>query len=89
MSKIYRLMIYFVFATICIYEESITYTGRKMTGGEFYDKNKSVIDRVREEAINLFSYDLSESQIGSGVLTYLTWKVNPQKVENTEAFILK
>lgn len=86
-SAQYRLMIYFVVATILFYEKDVIIIEGE-TAGKFADRNKAVIDRVNEEAMNIFKYELSDDQIGKGILAYLGAKVKPQSVIDTKAYEL-
>lgn len=63
-------MIHFAIATMHFYREDIVPLKEGETLGVFADKNKALIKRVCEEALNLFQYELSSKQIGSAIAGY-------------------
>jgi hypothetical protein len=69
MSEQYRLMIMFAVATMHFYRDDISIVQGE-TLGEFAERNKPVIDRVFEEALN-FGYEISHAQIGQAIKAYL------------------
>lgn len=71
MSREYRQMIYFAVATLYLYRADLVTVRGSQTPDEFMKRNKSVIERVSAEAINLFNYELSIQQIGRAVAAYL------------------
>jgi hypothetical protein len=70
-AQIYKLMIYFATATLYFYRGDIVNIEPGETLGDFANKNKAVISRVFEEALNIFGYELSSEQIGKAVYAYL------------------
>lgn len=67
----YRLMIYFAVGTMHFYrKDTIPYVEGE-TLGVFAKKNKGVIDRVQAEALSLFDYELSDTQIGKAIEAYV------------------
>lgn len=82
MSNQYKLMIYFVMGTLAIYENDIIHDER-MTPDDFIKLNKDVTDRIHQEALNIFQYELSYNQLVKGVLMYLTAKLNKQSVKSS------
>lgn len=83
-SDKYRLMIYFVHATIDIYRETIPRRDYK-TVESFVRENLEVVDRVNQEAFNVFAYELSGLQLAKGIASWLS---TPQNVFETEAYKL-
>lgn len=85
MSTTYRLMIHFAIATMHFYREDII----PLKEGEpleiFADKNKDLIERVRQEAINLFQYELSHEQICRAIVAYFA---KARSLKNTEPAVL-
>jgi hypothetical protein len=71
MSPQYRLMSYFAVATMHFYRKDIVALEPGETLGSFADKNKKVIDRVIQEAKNLFNYELSHEQVGRAIEVYV------------------
>lgn len=71
MTEQYRLMVYFAIATLYLYRTDIVAVRGQQTPDEFMERNKSVIKRVSEEALNLFHYELSGEQMGRAVVAYL------------------
>jgi hypothetical protein len=86
MSKIYRLMMYFVVATLYFYEDSIE-SYREITVGEFEEKNKNVIKRVFQEGLNIMRYELSNNQMSQAIAAYLKSRYCKQSIRDTEPFI--
>jgi hypothetical protein len=69
-SEKYRLMIMFAVATMHFYRNDITVVeGENL--GEFAERNKAVMSRVFDEALNTFNYELSHRQIGQAIQAYL------------------
>ena len=71
MSEKYRLMVYFAVATLHFYRTDIAPVRGSQTVGEFMERNRGVIQRVCDEALSLFNYELSTEQIGRAVSAYL------------------
>ncbi len=82
MSPTYRLMIYFAVATLHFYRDSIISIESWETLGTFAERNRAVLDRVGQEARNLFGYELSHLQIGKAIAAYVA---HGQNVEGTKA----
>lgn len=61
----YRSMIYFAVATFHLYRKDLV---ESPSPDEFWEQNKKIIDRVVEEARNLFGYELSVHQLQSGCI---------------------
>lgn len=80
MSPQDRKMVYFAIATLYLYRCSIAAVRGPQTVPEFIARNELVIKRVRDEAISLFGYELSQEQIGRAIFAYLA---PGQRVENT------
>lgn len=85
MEDQYRLMMHFVVATLHFYRDDLILLKEHEPLSTFSEKNKAVIQRVEEEAKNLFNYELSWAQIGKGIAAYLT---PAQSLANTEAATL-
>jgi len=85
MNEKYRLMIYFAHTTLCIYAKTIK-CERDMTFDEFREENHAVIERVCEEAITIFNYELSYNQIQAAINVYFQTKFNPSSVEETTSY---
>lgn len=88
MSAKYRLMIYFFHSTLVMYEKDIK-SGDIMSPLIFRAMNQKVVDRVCEEAVNIFEYELSYEQVMKGCHTYLSAKYHTQSVEDSKAFTLE
>lgn len=84
-SKMYRLMIYFAHSTMIMYEKTII-SDKDMSVEAFHNKNKDVMTRVCEEAINIMEYELSHNQIMKACYVYLVSKNKPQSVYEKEAY---
>ncbi len=84
-SQTYRLMIYFVHATICMYEKTVE-SKYKMTVNNFREKNELIIERIFDEGLSIMNYELSHEQISRGIASYLVSKYKPQSVETSEAY---
>ena len=87
MSEQYRLMIYFAHTTLCIYSKTIK-CEREMTFAEFREENHAVIERVYQEAITIFNYELSYNQMQAAINVYFQTKFLPISVEETEVYTL-
>lgn len=85
LSKTYRLMCYFVHATICMYEKTVE-ASDKMTVDVFRKKNELIIERVFDEGLSIMQYEISHEQMSRGIYSYLASKYNPQSVETSEAY---
>ncbi len=81
MSPQYRLMIYFIVATMHLYREDVIPLGENETLGSFAKKNRKVIDRVAQEGRNLFGYEISHEQVGKAIEAYLA---PGQSVDNSQ-----
>ena len=78
-------MIYFVHATIDMYNKNII--ARHSFGVEdFMEANRALIQRVGIEAKNIFDYELSHRQMCIGVSSYLTTLKKPQDVMKTRPY---
>ncbi len=82
LSDQYKLMVYFAVATLHFYRADIVAVRGPKTAGEFAERNKDVIKRVCDEALNLFNYELSHEQVGRAVIAYMTAGLS---VTNTRA----
>lgn len=71
MSEQYRLMIYFAVATLHLNRASIAVVRGPQTPKDFAERNKKVIERICDEALSLFGYELSHEQIGRAIRAYL------------------
>lgn len=71
MTDQYRLMIYFAVATLHFYRADIVAVEGSQTPKEFADRNKDVLKRVEDEALNLFRYELSSEQMGRAICAFL------------------
>lgn len=80
MSKEYRMGIYAAVSIMYMYRESIKHT---KSVEEFREINSLVINRVFEEFLSTFNYELSYRQVSIAIYT---WLAEGQKVENTEPF---
>ena len=82
MSEKYRLMIYFAIATMHFYRDDLVVLGNDATVKDSVLANKKVIDRINEEALNFFEYELSYEQIYRAISAYLSAS---QLVDETKA----
>lgn len=87
MTEKYRLMIYFAHTTLCIYSKTIK-CEREMSFAEFRKANHEVIERVYQEAITIFNYELSYNQMQAAINVYFQTKFKPISVEETEVYTL-
>ncbi len=85
MSEQYRLMIYFAVATLHLYRAGIVVVRGRQTPVDFATRNKDVIKRVCDEALNLFGYELSQEQVDRAIVAYLA---PGQSVAGAKAAIL-
>lgn len=79
MSFKYRAMIYFAHSTLVIYSKTIT-SNSEMSIQQFRDENKDVIQRVFDEGISIFNYELSHEQISRAISVYLMATYSPTSV---------
>jgi len=86
MSEKYRLMIYFVTATLFIYQGDMEWNENIKSPDDFAKANPEHTKRVFEEAKNVFSYELSYNQLMIGIKVYMKTRMSPQKVYETEAY---
>ena len=86
-SKTYKLMMYFVHATICMYEKTVK-SSEEMNPPEFRKVNKAIIQRVFDEGLSIMNYEISDRQMEIGVYSYLSSKYKPQSVETSEVYCL-
>ena len=84
-SQTYRLMIYFVHATICMYEKTVT-SSEEMNPPEFRKANEAIMQRVFDEGLSIMNYEISDRQMERGVYSYLVSKYKPQSVETSKAY---
>jgi hypothetical protein len=70
MSSRYRLMMYFVVATFHLYRDDIVPLKKGESAQVFRQKNAKIIDRVFREALNLFNYELSVTQMDLAIVSY-------------------
>lgn len=77
MTDQYKLMIYFAVATLYFYRKDIVPCKEGQTLGVFADNNSAIIQKVKDEAISLFNYELSDEQIGR---TLKAFCAEPQSV---------
>jgi hypothetical protein len=66
----YRAMIYTAVSTIHFYRKDYVRWVEGETYGAIVDKNRKLVDRVREEILNIFEYDLSDIQIAKAFVAY-------------------
>lgn len=71
MTDQYRLMVYFAIATLHLYRADIVAVRGPQTPEEFADRNKDVVKRVQDEALNVFHYELSSEQMGRAIIAFL------------------
>lgn len=83
-SETYKLMTYFAVATLYFYRADIIDINPDETLGVFAERNKTVIDRVRAEALKYFKYELSHNQIGTAIEAYLCC---PTRIDPTEGIL--
>lgn len=86
-SAQYRSMIYFVTATLFMYQGDMVFNPEVSISPEDFAKaNPSHTQRVFDEAKTCFNYELSGNQMMTGVSAYLKARLRPQKVSETEVF---
>jgi len=78
-SQIYRMMIYFAHSTIIIYGKTII-DKKEMTIKEFREQNKEVVQRIFDEGLSIFNYELSYDQVSKAIAVYLKSKYDPSSV---------
>jgi hypothetical protein len=69
-SRDYRFAIYAAVATFYFYRKDVIPMVEGETYGTWAEKNKKVVDRVFEEILNLFSYELSHEQMGRAIQAF-------------------
>lgn len=79
-------MVYFIVATLMMYEGDMKWDEKIISPGEFERRNPNHIQRVFEECRNVFNYELSFNQMMMGVSAYMKAKLRPQKVSETEPY---
>jgi len=83
----YRLMIYFIVATIQLYEASVIMPkDEQISVDDFIKNNRDLMNRVFDEAINCFNYEISSHQLEKGVYAWMSSKYNPQFITDKEAY---
>ncbi len=80
MSRKYRMMIYFVVATLHLYRNEIK---ECKDPEEFRTKNQPILTRVFDEGLTVFNYELSDMQMGKGVVAYMA---KGQNVSDTKVY---
>lgn len=83
----YRAMIYFAHSTLVLYKKTIE-CDREMSVKFFMEVNKDVVQRVCDEAISVFNYELSYEQICRACAVYLNAEFCPQSVHDTTVYKL-
>lgn len=84
----YRAMIYFAHSTLVIYNKTIA-SYSEMSVNEFREKNGDVLQRVFDEGLSIFNYELSYNQMSAAIAVYLKSKYDPQSVFETAVYQLK
>ncbi|MBX4192032.1 hypothetical protein KW798_00915 [Candidatus Parcubacteria bacterium] len=74
-------MIYFAVATLHFYRSDIKAVRGPQTPSEFRERNKDVVQRVFDEGLSLFKYELSYEQVDRAIVAYLA---EGQKVAETK-----
>lgn len=69
-SKKYRAMIYAAIGTIHFYRKDLAPSPPGTTYGEMTENNRVLVDRVREEIISVFDYELSDIQMAKALDAY-------------------
>jgi hypothetical protein len=87
LSGLYRVMIYFAHTTLCIYSKDI-HINESMSIEGFRSKNKELIQRVCDESISIFNYELSHEQMTRAIQVFFITKYNPSSVFETEIYQL-
>ncbi len=72
-------MIYFAHSTIIIYGKTII-DKKEMTIKEFREQNKEVVQRIFDEGLSIFNYELSYDQVSKAIAVYLKSKYDPSSV---------
>jgi len=85
-DRLYRAMEYVAIATFLFYSDGIDTDCTTTT--EFREKNPEVVQRVFEETLSVFNYELSWYQVDAAILGYVTAIKKPLNVKNTEVFKL-
>lgn len=87
MSVKYRLMSYFVHATIHMYS---AYNGIRcshdMTVADFRRYNEKLVKRVFNEGLSIMQYELSYEQMNKGIASYIVSEYKPQSVYTSELY---
>lgn len=82
------MMIYFAHSTMVIYDKD-TVSNKEMTVGEFREQNPDLIQRIFDEGLSVFEYELSWEQIDRAIYVYLKSKYDPSSVFEREVYQLK
>jgi hypothetical protein len=64
-------MIHFIVATLHFYRTDIKVVRGEQTVEQFKTNNEDVVKRVYDEAVSLFSYELSSAQMDCGIKAYI------------------
>jgi len=86
-SSHYQLMVYFAHSRMVTYKKSII-AEETMKPREFIDANRSVCDRVFEEADKMFFYQLSDDQMFMAADVFLKAKFHPEAIEGGEPYTI-
>lgn len=87
MSIKYRVMCYFVHATIHMYSKpGVIVCDRNTTVEQFRRNNQKILTRVFEEGLSIMNYELSHEQMNKGIASYLVSKYKPQSVFTSEVY---
>lgn len=79
-------MIYAAVGTIHFYRKDFVPSEPGTTWGEMTEKNKILVDRVREEIVSIFGYELSDIQMAKALDAYSS---DGQSVADTTVFVSK
>ena len=66
----YRAMIYAAVSTIHFYRKDYVPWVEGEMNGVIVDKNRKLVERVKQEILNIFDYDLSDIQIAKAFVAY-------------------
>lgn len=86
-SEQYRSMIYFVVATLYMYQGDMEWSAEiSVSPEDFVRSNPLHKERVIEECRTCFNYELSYHQVMTGVSAYIKSRMRPQKVSEQPVF---
>lgn len=85
MTDQYKLMIYFAVATLHIYQKEIRIE-TEMSVTTFRDRYHYEVQRVFDECLSIFNYQLSYEQIDRAIVVFMKNKLKPESPMETPIY---